>query len=261
MIRVERPPEPPEVLQDAGARETRKMCDAYDLHPEEYRSGAKKFTFKDGIYNHRSVKKALVDTQNRKCCYCESKFLGTSWGVVEHFRPKGAVRHGPGRELEYPGYYWLAFHWENLLVSCERCNTIKGSLFPLRDPGSRARCHRDEPGEEEPLLVDPAREDARQHIRFRAAAVEPLTHRGRETIKGMGLEREDLEEERRRKLEIVRTHRDILRCEGRAEGIEEELVAEARRFLRDAVLPQARYSAMVRDFLDSCRGVDGNSEP
>ena len=260
MIRVERPPEPPEILQDAGTGETRKMCDAYDLHAEEYRSGAKKFTFEDGIYNHRSVKDALVAAQHRKCCYCESKFLGTSWGAVEHFRPKGAVRPGPRRGLEYPGYYWLAFHWENLLVSCERCNTIKGSLFPIHDPGSRARCHHDEPDEEAPLLVDPAREDPQQHIHFRDAAVEPLTQRGRETIKGIGLEREDLEEERRQKLQIVRTHRDILRCEGRVEGIEEELVADARRFLRDAVLPQARYSAMVRDFLDACRGDDGGDE-
>ena len=205
MIRVERPPEPPDVLQDAGARETRKTCDGYDLHPEEYRSGAKKFTFKDGVYNHRSVKDALVDAQHRKCCYCESSFLGTSWGTVEHFRPKRAIRNGPGRALEYPGYYWLAFHWENLLVSCERCNTIKGSLFPLSDPGLRARCHRDEVDKEEPLLVDPAREDPRQHIRFRGAAVEPLTPRGRETIKSMGLQREDLEEKRGQMLQIVRT--------------------------------------------------------
>lgn len=260
MIRVERPQEPPEVLQDAGARETRKMCNAYDLHPEEYRSGAKKFTFNDGIYNHRSVKDALVDMQHRKCCYCESRFLDTSWGTVDHFRPKTAIRHGPGKALEYPGYYWLAFHWDNLLVSCEKCNTLKGSSFPLYDPGSRARCHHDESTDEEPLLVDPAGEDPRQHVRFRAAAVEPLTHRAQETIKGMGLEREDLEEERRRKLEIVRTHRDILRCEGRIDGIGEELVADARTYLRDAVLPQAQYSAMVRDFLDSCRGVDVNNE-
>ena len=260
MIRVERPLEPPQILQDAGARETRKMCEAYNLHPEEYRNGANKFTFKTGIYNHRSVKDALVDAQHRKCCYCESNFLGTSFGAVEHFRPKKAVRYGSGRGLEYPGYYWLAFHWENLLVSCERCNTIKGSWFPLRDPRSRARCHHDELAKEAPLLVDSAGEDPRQHIHFRDAAVMPLTQRGRKTIKHIGLEREDLEEERRQKLQIVRTHRDILRFEGRVEGIEEELVAEARRFLRDAVLPQARYSAMVRDFLASCRSVDGGDE-
>ena len=261
MIRIERPPEPPEVLRDTGARETLKMCDAYDLHPEEYRSGARKFTFRDGVYNHRTVKDALLDAQHRKCCYCESTFLGTSFGAVEHFRPKGAVRDRPGRGLDYPGYYWLAFHWENLLVSCERCNTVKGSLFPLRDPRSRARCHHDESSEEEPLLVDPAREDPRRHIRFREAAVEPLTHRGRESIRGVGLGRENLEETRRERLQIVKRLRDILRCESRIEGVEKEQVAQARTLLRDAALPPAPYSAMVRDFLDRRSGVDGGDEP
>ena len=260
MIRVERPPEPLEVLQDAGAAETRKMCDAYDLHPQEYRSGSKKFTFENGIYNHHSVKAALLKAQHRKCCYCESNFASTSYGTVEHFRPKGAVRQGAGRRMEYPGYYWLAFCWENLLASCEKCNTTKGSSFPLRDPESRARCHHDDPGREEPLFVDPAREDPRQHIRFRDAAVEPLTCRGRETIKGMGLRREGLEEARREKLGIVKTCRDILRCEGRGEGIEKELV-DARKHLYRAVLPQAKYSAMARDFLDARHGVDGSDEP
>ena len=256
MIRVERPPQPPNVLQDAGTGETRKMCDAYDLHPEDYRSGAKKFTFKDGIYNHRTVKDALVEAQHCKCCYCESKFGVTSWGAVEHFRPKGAVWHRSDRRQEYPGYYWLAFHWENLLVSCERCNTVKGSSFPLRDPRSRARCHHDDAGKEEPLLVDPAREDPRQHIRFREAAAEPMTCRGRETIKGTGLGRENLVEARREKLHIVKRLHDILRLEGRVEGIEEEL-ANAREHLRDAVRPQAEYSAMVRDFLESDRSAGG----
>ena len=187
MIRIERPLEPPEVLRDKGERKTRADCESRDLHLYDYRSGSKRFKFDNDIYAHESVKSALSLAQYRKCCYCESRFGATSYGAVEHFRPKGAVQQERGEDREYPGYYWLAYSWSNLLVSCERCNTShKGSLFPLANPELRCRSHHDDAGVESPLFVDPAREDPRQHIRFRGAAVEHLTERGRVTIRGLG---------------------------------------------------------------------------
>ena len=236
----------PVILQDPGKREGKTNCESYDCHSDEYCSGSRKFKFENGIYAHDSVKNKLLKAQHHKCCYCESKFRATYPGAVEHFRPKGAVQQERNQGREYPGYYWLAYSWENLLVSCHSCNSKKGTLFPLSDPGARARSHRDDMGAERPLLVDPASEEPRQHIRFRGSASEPLTERGRETIRVLGLDRSDLEEDRREKLDSLDKLKLIA---GLGEKVDREWVEQARKLLEGAVLPDARYSSMARCFL------------
>ena len=204
--------------------------------------GSRKFEFKSRIYNAKSVKDVLLKTQHKKCCYCESKLLSTSYGAVEHFRPKGAVKQKQGESQQYPGYYWLAYDWGNLLVSCERCNSShKGNLFPLNVEKMRARSHHDDITQEQPLFIDPSREDPQRHIRFRGEAAYGITRRGRETIRGMGLGREDLEEARRERLEFLKTLHSLV----------ELRVEEARKYLADACHPKAAYSAMAQDFLTS----------
>jgi hypothetical protein len=83
-----------------------------------------------------------------KCAYCETKVVRDT-GDTEHYRPKGRVSFKAmdsnnaeivevtapdGSQIRHPGYFWLAFCWENLLPSCKRCNAIlgKGSQFPIR---------------------------------------------------------------------------------------------------------------------------------
>ena len=255
MIRIERPPNAPAILQGAGEQERQNNCESYDHYSNECRSRSRMFTFKDHIYAHGSVKNTLLKAQHHKCCYCESKFRATYPGAVEHFRPKGAVQQERNQGREYPGYYWLAYSWENLLVSCHSCNSKKGTLFPLSDPGARARSHRDDMGAECPLLVDPASEEPRQHIRFRGPASEPLTERGQETIRVLDLNRSDLEEERREKLAILGTFQAIVRL---GETVGGEPVEEARKLLEGAVLPDARYSSMARCFLKPDNGLEEN---
>ena len=252
MIRIERPEKAPDILQDSGEREEGIVFELYDLHADEYRTRARTFKFKDHIYGHTSVRNTLLEAQHRKCCYCESKFRANYPGAVEHFRPKGAVQQERSQEREYPGYYWLAYGWENLLVSCFWCNsTYKGALFPLSDPETRARSHHDELDAEDPLLVDPASEDPRQHIRFRGSACEPLTGRGRETIRVLGLKRSDLEEDRRERLAILDALREAARLEEIVGGAR---VERARDILERAVRPEAEYSSMARYFLEPDNG-------
>ena len=247
MIRIERPPNAPEVLQDRGETENSMNCESHDNYSDEYRSGSMKFEFKKSIYAHDSMKNALEEAQHCKCCYCESKFRATDPGAVEHFRPKGAVQQERGERKEYPGYYWLAYCWENLLVSCHSCNSGKGALFPLSDPEVRVRSHQDDLNEECPLLVDPASEEPREHIRFRGSAIEPLTERGRETIKVLRLDRGALEEARRERLEILDTLRQFERLGGK---VDRERTRQAQNLLERAVLPDAEYTSMARCFLE-----------
>ena len=260
MIRINRPEQAPDVLLGAGERETRQNRERYESSEEEYRSGSEKFTFERSIYAHATVKESLLQAQHGKCCYCESKFRATSFGAIEHFRPKRAVKQESGARMQYPGYYWLAYGWGNLLVSCEICNSrYKGSLFPLADEETRARSHRDDIEAESPLFVDPAGEDPGLHIRFRRAEVEHITERGLKTVEGMGLHRGELEDARAEVLAPLDTLCTAI--EDLGGEVQSSRIDRARgllsSMLQKATRPEAEFSAMMRDFMDShALGVD-----
>jgi hypothetical protein len=66
----------------------------------------------------------LIETHN-KCAYCETPTRVVAYGDVEHFRPKSK-------------YWWLAYSYENYLVSCTVCNQeYKKDYFEIL-PGNQA---------------------------------------------------------------------------------------------------------------------------
>jgi hypothetical protein len=114
-----------------------------------------------------------------KCAYCETKVDVSSPTYVEHFRPKAGVRDINnvtvqvtinGVQVPHPGYYWLAYHWENLLPTCWQCNTFhnengvdigKGNRFPVTgnyaiNPGTEAT--------ETYNLINSLHEDPQNHL-------------------------------------------------------------------------------------------------
>lgn len=110
------------------------------------------------------ARQQLFEMQHYKCCYCETKQNTHKWETVEHFRPKCEVtRDGSS----YPGYWWLAWTWTNLLFCCMQCNTYKGAAFPLAPGSTPLAVDELPPGGEQPLLLDPAVDDPREHIQFR----------------------------------------------------------------------------------------------
>jgi uncharacterized protein (TIGR02646 family) len=202
MIRVVKPPAPTSLLKRAAAA-TRELCEAYELAPEEYKSGARTFAFDSSLYASKAVKDALRDAQHKKCAFCESFFDATGYGDVEHFRPKAGYRQRQTDELKRPGYYWLAYEWANLFYSCQLCNQqFKRNLFPLKDGRRRARSHTHNLDKEEPLLVDPSRLDPADFIEFREEYAYPMngSREGVTTIEVLGLNREALAETRRNRL-------------------------------------------------------------
>lgn len=76
------------------------------------------------IYGHEDVKKAFRNLQHGICCYCESYCEGTTFGDVEHYLPKGYFQQHKDDKKNRPGYYWLAYKWDNLMYACEKCNRI-----------------------------------------------------------------------------------------------------------------------------------------
>ncbi|UVK35738.1 hypothetical protein LHFGNBLO_006603 (plasmid) [Mesorhizobium sp. AR10] len=152
---------------------------------------AKAFEF--ARYKENAVKVELERLFHGKCAYCESFFASTQPVDVEHYRPKGEVEGVAG----HLGYYWLAMDWNNLLPSCIDCNRRreqktpdiaigsivkllssgefdrtrkmslgKSSAFPLATERGRARSPGDALLAEHRLLLDPTRDDPREHLTF-----------------------------------------------------------------------------------------------
>jgi uncharacterized protein (TIGR02646 family) len=167
----------------------------YEANPAEYDSGAGKMRFDEKIYGASTVKKQLIKDQHGKCCYCEAKnFTDNSYGVVEHFRPKGAYVKKDETEYTYPGYYWLAYEWSNLMFSCEKCNTsYKKNHFPLNSESSRKpnHTHPNLLEEEDRLLINPIEEDPAEFITFREEVPVAVNGslKGQTSIEVFGLER------------------------------------------------------------------------
>ena len=249
MIKINRPTVS-DALKKIGRKETRKNCKHYDQYPKLYISGEKKFKFNQSILIRSGLKDALFKAQHEKCCYCETKLPKNSDDKsLEHFRPKSSTKQKKREPEKCPGYYWLAYCQDNLLISCSQCNTRKGSLFPLVNPKKRARSHHDDVDMESPLFVDPAYDNPRQHIMFREAAVAPCTKKGLQTIEGIDLKRDVLEEDRIERLQKLKTFHDSLNAlKSDDSTCARRLKCRLIRRLKTAVRPRAKYSAMAMDY-------------
>lgn len=158
--------------------------------------------------------------QSGKCGYCEVHVLASYWGDVEHFAPKGAVwelKADPatwgketadlaqvtGRErdeVSNVGYWWLAYNWKNYLLSCMICNTAwKGSFFHVSNTPRSLPPH--ENIVEGATLLNPFEKvDYDNHLRFDILGqVQGISDRGIDTVRTVGLDREQLRRSRSEK--------------------------------------------------------------
>ena len=245
MIRLDKPNEVSQALLNRGGAATRQDCDAYVRAPAAYDSG-KKFEFIKSIYRSTRTKEILKRLQHKKCCYCESMPSATSALRIDHFRPKRAVRQSKGSDRLYPGYYWLAYRWDNLVLACDHCNLKKSDYFPLEVPGQRARNHLDPLDREAPLLLNPYGEtNPGEYLTFDGAACRPETERGRVTVTVLGLNRPELQEERQYVLNMLA---GLCAIVSDPHGSDTRW-REAREAMDSFARPEARYSAMARDYL------------
>jgi len=254
VIRINRKLPAPAVLAN-GTALIAAMDAALLADPVDAGSAKAPFEFTNGIYGDKTVKDALKEMQHGKCAYCEGDFLAFCYGDVEHYRPKGFSQQAKGSRKTYPGYYWLAYDWSNLVLSCELCNRArKRNLFPLRNPGVRAKAPQ-HLAHEEPLLLDPAGAiDPREHIRFNANVPEACSDSdmGAASIDLYGLDRLKLNGLRLERLGHAKALA-IIADHGARAGARAELQAEgalADAKLKEFVDPKAPFSAMVLDFLD-----------
>lgn len=208
----------------------------------DYDNGIREFKFSSRIYGHKTVKSALKELQNHKCCFCEAKINHISHGDVEHFRPKAGYNTTIGGRLSKPGYYWLAYDFSNLFLACQICNqSYKKNYFPLKNESNRARSHRDNIRDEENLILHPESDNPEEHLTFEQEVIKPLnaSEKGKETIKRTGLNRKLLQDDRMDLLNILKTLANV----ARGNSVESH---EAKEHFKRLGLPTSKYSLMVK---------------
>lgn len=242
----------PAILERLGKEHVRRHRRAFNRHPADYLSGERRMRIASHVYGADEVRAALIAAQHGKCCFCEVRIEHPYMHRhVEHWRPKGGVRQDSDGADEFPGYYWLAYDWDNLLLACVVCNsTFKGTCFPLADPAARARSHRDRIRAETPLLLKPDVDDPTLHIEWDDDQPRGLSPEGWKTIEVVGLIRQD-------DVKRTRHFQEIQQAYHRLWGIHHVDIATVREIadcyraqLAAAVLPESPYSAMARAFLE-----------
>ncbi len=273
MIHINKPPDPrTKYMRDKAAKQIKDDCDAYDLDSNAYHStedNRKKLPVVESIYKANGVKDALIlanyvegDKKIGKCYFCESHLPRRDLHI-EHFHPKNGFKKSRDSNEEYPGYHWLAYDWDNLLLGCSECNGIKGTIFPIVDEINRVRSHinKNNLNAENSLLIDPTEvnKDPRNHIRFLDDAPNPQDRKGQKTIEVLrldggegGKERPFLKEKRHKLFheELCFRKKFLEKAKEYMDDVEIQLLAaEARDYLAKAKLPEAEFSSMAQDFL------------
>jgi uncharacterized protein (TIGR02646 family) len=251
VIAIQKGP-PPKGLVAAGTKHANELCTAYGADPRQYRNGKLRMKIRKSIYASKAVRDALNGCHHGKCCYCETRIQDPYADKhVEHWRPKLSSRQSRNEASVWPGYYWLAYSWDNLLLSCAFCNRDnKQDLFPLKNPAKRARHHGMRIEGEVPAILKPdSGVDPRDHIGFDRDLPVKRSELGRRTIEVLRLDspkhrrneylKEEIEQRRQLYIELYLSN-----------DLQAQAVAErARRFLEAAVLPKGQYSAMVAAYL------------
>ncbi|TFH89246.1 hypothetical protein [Vibrio ouci] len=220
MLKLIRPVKPVG-FQDLADVETNKIEQQLVNSPD-------KLEFNDGFWG--KYKHHFMTAQSRKCGYCEMPL--SDYGDVEHYRPKSvvddidsegsereALMNVSGRKFKKSckyGYWWLAYDWDNYLLSCKLCNQPwKRALFPIQ--GGRIGNDNDDSeyphkspqrgAIETPLLLNPYDvRDLSEHIKFNSVGlIEPFENSefGKETIRTCGLDRLSLFQARGRVAKVV----------------------------------------------------------
>lgn len=210
MIKLQRGPEPPFLISP-------KVMAAKEKLIKRFNDSARQDRFQFNISLLGDIKSDLMAISYGKCSYCESSLGVASHGDVENFRPKAGASGLNRGDYAPSHYWWLAYEWDNLLMSCQICNQkYKRDYFPLADESQRAQigAKGQELINENALLIDPTAENPSEHLLFHDnGLVSDLSMKGRVSIEILGLNRAELVEKRRQaaldlseRLELLQLH-------------------------------------------------------
>lgn len=212
----------------------------------------------DSLYKTNEIKAGLNKLYNGKCGYCETpvKVYVNNVGVdfnfqrtVEHYRPKSK-------------YYWLAFSWDNLLITCRTCNEAKLDNFKINgtkviyDPKDLQKINElvEEYNKlEEPDLIHPEFENVESKLEFNEfGKISSNDLSVKYTITTHNLDRRFLNTERQKVLDKLAKDLKlmIIENEGNAEKFQSSFKTITDNFARDANTSSFPYLAFRRYILE-----------
>ena len=224
---------------------------------------------------YKRFKSLYIDPEgpfHGKCAYCEESIYENQHGDVEHFRPKARVTDEDnkpvrisvdGEEMDHPGYYWLAYDWKNLLISCSLCNQQpsfgrsesdkigKGNRFPVL--GFRAS-KPDEENDEQAILINPVLEDPDEYLEVDTSGVlfaKNNNQRGISTINILGLNERRLPLARKKVYDDTRNKLGILSTI-LSSGVGKEEALKMLNELLNNKKGKGEFSIAVRKALRDC---------
>ena len=219
----------PASLASPEARRARTAATKfYGRHPKE--RSQETHPFAAGIWSATDVFAALDQVFHGKCAYCETRGDAVAPLTVTHYRPRSGALAADG-VLSPDHYSWLAYEWENLLLSCPTCERMKGQRFPVAGKRAQPRTTGPALAAERPLLLDPRTDDPAEHLLFlNDGTVVNRTERGLATIDTLGLNRAELVAARGQELRLA------------------QAAWESARDVEALLDPSAQFAAMRRQF-------------
>jgi uncharacterized protein (TIGR02646 family) len=161
-----------------------------------------KHVFSSKVYRDTTLS-ALEKLYKSKCAYCETDTSAGAPMQVEHYRPKAKVTE----DSTHLGYYWVAYEWSNLILSCSKCNNKKRNRFPILGnrivepvldgdglPTNEFRVANSAAfAAENVLLLHPEIDNIEEQFLFKVKCeIIGLTQKAQKTIEVCGLNREEL---------------------------------------------------------------------
>lgn len=177
-------------------------------------------------YRQQDVKDTLEKMYRKHCCYCEAVVGTSSYGRIEHLKPKSL-----------PPFYHLAFEWDNLHWCCEICNTsYKKANWDFQYP-----------------LLDPSKDNIAKFLKLNLTTgeYEPIENnrRAQTTILHTGINREPLVKARRRiTIRFLKDYKAHFRC------------GNAKKFCDEWMLlkEDMDYPSLYEELINACKeGVIG----
>ncbi|ANF52906.1 hypothetical protein A0O34_21330 [Chryseobacterium glaciei] len=194
MIYVERNIIPvPKVFYSKEVEIAKKRLEEFYLKSKESRSQQKYSQPFEKELRDKFLE-ALREVFKGKCAYCESPIsFNRTQSEYDHFRPKGGAR-GLDKEFSTDHYWWLAYNWNNIYLSCSHCNQYKSTWFPVE--GKRIPLntpYKEVVDNEKALLIDPCIDKPEEHLIFNEqGGIEAISSKGITTIEILKLDRSEL---------------------------------------------------------------------
>lgn len=174
-------------------------------------------------YRHRDIKSALIEETHGKCAYCETKFLHTDFGDIEHIVPKSL-------------HIDKTFEWSNLTLACGKCNTSKG---------------------DEEFIVNPYVDDPATYFNFIGPMICGISSdlKAINTERRLQLNRAELVERRSARLKAI-SDQLILIAQAQNDAIRDTL---ERDLVLNEMQDHSEFSAFVRSFVNTLRQLENSA--